>query len=60
VPDLLRYITIAGNLLFVLWILYNGINEGFKGTSVEILSYLGLVVLLLLNVLLIGRRQRRT
>jgi len=57
---LLRYVTIAGNLLFVLWVLYNGINQGFKGTPVEILSYIGLVVLLLLNVLLMSRRQRRT
>ncbi len=57
---MLRYVTIAGNLLFVLWVLYNGINQGFKGTPVEILSYIGLVVLLLLNVLLMSRRQRRT
>jgi hypothetical protein len=26
---------VAGNILFILWILYNGINEGFQGTLLE-------------------------
>ena len=59
-PSLLRYVAIAGNIVFVLWILYNGISEGFKGTRLEVLSYVGLVVLLLLNVFLISSRQRKT
>jgi hypothetical protein len=55
--DLLRYAVIAGNILFVLWILYNGISEGFRGTRHEVLSYIGLIVLLVLNSLfLIGRQ----
>jgi hypothetical protein len=61
--DTLRYVAIAGNMLFVLWILYNGINEGFRGTPVEIVSYVGLVVLLLLNailLILVGGRQKET
>ena len=58
--DVLRYVAIAGNMLFVLWILYNGIGEGFRGTRLEVASYIGLVVLLVLNALLLIGRQRRT
>lgn len=61
--DAPRYVAIAGNILFALWILYNGVNEGFRGTPVEIVSYVGLVVLLPLNailLILVGRRQRKT
>ena len=50
----LRYVAIGGNIVFVLWILYNGINEGFKGTRLETLTYIGLVILLLLNVFLVS------
>ena len=58
--NLLRYIAIAGNIIFFLWILYNGINEGFQGTHVEIVSYIGLMTLLILNAILIYSRQRKT
>jgi hypothetical protein len=58
--SVLRYVAIVGNMIFVVWVLHNGMNEGFKGTPVEVLSYISLVVLLLLNVFLIGRRQSRT
>jgi hypothetical protein len=58
--NFLRHIVIAGNIIFVLWILYNGINEGFQGTPIEIVSYIGLMVLLLLNAFLIYSRQRKT
>jgi hypothetical protein len=56
----LRNIAVAGNIIFVLWILYNGINEGFQGTFLEIVSYIGLMILLLLNAFLIYSRQRKT
>jgi hypothetical protein len=56
----LRDIAVAGNIIFVLWILYNGINEGFQGTPLEVVSYIGLMILLLLNAFLIYRRQRKT
>jgi hypothetical protein len=60
IPNLLRYVAIAGNMLFVLWILYNGMSEGFRGTRIEVISYVGLVVLLLLNVLVISAGQKKT
>jgi hypothetical protein len=56
----LRDIVFSGNIILVLWILYNGINEGFQGTPLEIVSYIGLMMLLLLNTFLIYHRQRRT
>lgn len=48
-----RGAAIFGNLVFILWIFYNGINEGFAGTIYEIISYIGLMGLLLLNTVLI-------
>jgi len=59
VYHLLRYIAVAGNVLFFLWILYNGIDEGFQGTRIEIVSYIGLMILLLINAFLIYRCQRK-
>ena len=32
---LFKYLAIAGNVLFILWVTYNGIDEGFQGTLVE-------------------------
>jgi hypothetical protein len=57
---LFRYIAIVGNIVYVLGILRNGINEGFRGTIVEIVSYIGLVFLLVLNTIIIYRLQRIT
>jgi hypothetical protein len=48
-----KYAAITGNSLFVLWILYNGINEGFRGTTLEIISYIGLLALLTVNSFII-------
>lgn len=48
----LRLIAIAGNIVFFLWILRNGIDEGFEGTPVQAASYIGLLLLLSLNVFL--------
>jgi len=57
---LLRYIAIAGNISFILWILRNGINEEFSGTIVQKVSYVALLILLVLNIVLIYRHQRKT
>jgi len=51
--NLLRYAAVIGNALFVLWIIYNGIDEGFQGTNVQMMSYLGLIFLLILNSFLL-------
>ncbi|MFZ1040776.1 MAG: hypothetical protein WCA79_01650 [Anaerolineales bacterium] len=53
-----KYLVIAGNVLFILWVTYNGINEGFRGTLVEKASYVALMVLLVLNIVLILRKEK--
>ncbi len=55
--NLFKYLAVAGNLLFILWITYNGINEGFKGTLIQIFSYIGLSLLLVLNSVLLLRKD---
>lgn len=52
---ILKYLAIFGNTVFVLWILYNGIDEGFKGTPIQIVVYLALISLLILNTVIIYR-----
>lgn len=52
----LRFAAIAGDVLFVLWILRNGIDEGFSATPAQVASYVGLVVLLALNAVLLATR----
>ena len=55
---LFKYLAIAGNVLFILWVAYNGIDEGFSGTLVEKALYVGLIVLLVLNTVLILRKGK--
>ncbi|ASU35806.1 hypothetical protein MuYL_3921 [Mucilaginibacter xinganensis] len=57
----MRFAAISGNILFILWVTYNGINEGFRGTLPEKISYLGLMGLLALNLYLIvaGAKQKQ-
>jgi hypothetical protein len=45
----LRYLALTGNTLFILWILFNGMNEGWRATPYQLVSYIALVFLLLLN-----------
>jgi hypothetical protein len=56
---LLSLAAIAGNVLFALWILYNGINVGFQGTTIEKFSYAALMVLLAVNAFLLIRNYRQ-
>jgi hypothetical protein len=51
------WLAIFGNVIFIIWIIYNGIDEGFSGTPVQIASYLGLTLLLLLNIFIIWRKH---
>ncbi|MEO6229891.1 MAG: hypothetical protein ABIP10_07175 [Ferruginibacter sp.] len=57
--ELLSWLAITGNILFVLWILYNGINESFQGTTIEKISYITLMGLLVVNTLLLIRKNRQ-
>ena len=58
---LMRSATIAGNILFVLWMTFNALKEGFSGTIYEKISYAGLICLLALNSYLVlgaGRQEQ--
>ena len=50
---LLFWPTIAGNLIFILWVLYNGMIEGFGATLPEKISYIGMTALFLINSFLL-------
>lgn len=54
---LLSLAAITGNILFAFWILFNGINEGFKGTIIEKFSYITLMGLLAVNAILLIRNR---
>ena len=59
---MLRWLTvlaIAGDVVYVLWILGNGIDEGFRARPVEAVSLIGLMLLLLLNAVLLLRSRQR-
>ncbi len=49
----LKYLALSGNILFVLWMLFNGIDEGFRATPMQLASYIGLTLLLALNSILL-------
>ena len=57
--ELLSWAAIIGNIFFVLWILYNGINENFQGTMIEKISYITLMGLLTVNAFLLVRKNRQ-
>jgi hypothetical protein len=47
-----------GDALFIAWILFNAIDEGFKGaTPVQLVSYISLITLLVLNIFLLLRKK---
>jgi len=55
--NVLRYIAIAGNIIYFLWILYNGISERFADiATIQGIVPLILMVLLLLNIFLFFRK----
>lgn len=49
----LKYIAIAGNILYILWILYNAIDEGFNARPLEKIVLSGLLMLLVTNTAVI-------
>lgn len=47
--SLLRYAAVCGNVLFIFWMLLNGINEGFKASFMEKIKYISMFGLLAIN-----------
>ena len=58
--SLLKFLAVAGNILFILWLLYNGVDEGFRASAYQLLSYIGLTILLLLNSYLVLSADKKT
>lgn len=55
--ETLKNLAVLGDILFLLWIWYNGLDEGFRATPVQWAAYLGLTALLILNCVLIFRQK---
>ena len=54
----LRYIALAGNLLFIFWIVWNGIDEGPRSVGrLEAISLAGLLVLLMINFIILWKQK---
>lgn len=54
----LRYLALIGNVTYILWIIYNGIDEGSRNVGrVEAVSLTGLLVLLILNAALLWKSK---
>jgi len=53
----LKLIALIGNVVFILWISFNAMDSGFKGTKYEIMSGIGLIILLALNSLLLFTKK---
>jgi hypothetical protein len=52
------HLAILGDILFILWIVYNAIDEGFQNPgSVQAIALSGLIVLLILNIVLLWKRK---
>jgi hypothetical protein len=58
IKKIITMLAAAGNIMFILWILYNGINENFQAKLLEKISYIGLMGLLAVNsFLLLSKKE---
>jgi hypothetical protein len=55
----LRYAAIAGDVLYLLWIVRNGFEDGFRAGPVALVSWIGLLGLLVLNAVLLWSGRER-
>ncbi len=54
----LRSLALLGNAAYILWVLYNGIDEGFRNIgSVQSVALIGLILLLVLNLVLLSKEK---
>lgn len=54
----IKYLALVGNVLYILWILYNAVDSGFQERPVQAIALTGLIALLILNILIISRSNR--
>ena len=53
---LIRYATLIGNGMFILWIVYEAFIENFSGNILEKFEYVVLLILMLLNTFLLAKK----
>jgi hypothetical protein len=53
ITQIFKFGAVCGNILFVLWVLFNAMDEGFSGTMPEKLSGIFLIGLLITNTVLV-------
>jgi hypothetical protein len=58
VMKLIKLLAIVVNALFILWLLYNAIDSGFKGTLPQKVSSMILIVLLITNCYFLSRAPK--
>jgi len=59
--QILTRLAVIGNVLYILWMVYNGIDEGFHGLgTVQAVAISGLIVLLTLNIFLLFKKYSGT
>ena len=58
--NLIKYFVIIGDVAYILFLLYNGIDEGFKDIgSVQSIAPVGMIFLLVLNIFLLFHMKKR-
>jgi hypothetical protein len=53
----IKAVAIIGNILLVVWILFNGMDSGWSATPVQLVAYSSLVILLGLNTYIVSRSK---
>jgi len=51
--QIFKFGAVCGNILFILWVSFNAMDEGFSGTLPEKLSAIFLICLLITNTVLV-------
>lgn len=58
--QIFKFGAVCGNILFILWVSFNAMDEGFSGTLPEKLSAIFLIGLLITNTVLVLARNSST
>lgn len=59
--NILKYLALVGNVLYILWILYNAIDEGPQDVGpVQATALTGLIILLVINIIVLTRKTENS
>jgi hypothetical protein len=56
--SILTMLAVTGNGVFIVWVTYNAIDEGFNAATVQYVSYIGLMALLVINIVLLLKNKK--